>query len=108
MIIYMAGKLDLNSIHFTRGLVKYVPGRGYFLTVLFKNGDKFATSPKVQGNIFLPPASDRRQGRASQGSSITLQNVACWQLYTCYSGNVCVFMCIDVYLYTQSKQGPVV
>ena len=41
----MAGKLALNSTHFTRGLVKYVPGRGYFRAVSFQNGDKFATSP---------------------------------------------------------------
>ena len=41
----MVGKLALNSTHFTMGLVKYVPGRGYFRVVLFQNGDKFATSP---------------------------------------------------------------
>ena len=40
----MVGKLALNSTHFTRGLVKYVPGRGYFRVVLFQNGDKFAIS----------------------------------------------------------------
>ena len=31
--------------HFTRGLVKYVPERGYFYVVPSQNMDKFATSP---------------------------------------------------------------
>ena len=33
MIPYMVGKLAPNSSHLTRGLVKYVPGRGYFCAV---------------------------------------------------------------------------
>ena len=33
MIPYMVGKLAPNSSHFTRGLVKCVPGRGYFRAV---------------------------------------------------------------------------
>ena len=41
----MVGKLAVNSIQFTRGLVKYVPGGDYFRAVPFQNGDKFATSP---------------------------------------------------------------
>ena len=45
MILYMAGRLSPNSPHFTRGLVKYVHGRGYFCAVPSRNGDKFATSP---------------------------------------------------------------
>ena len=45
MIPYMVGKLAPNSSHLTRGLVKYVPGRGYFRAVLSQNGDKFGTSP---------------------------------------------------------------
>ena len=45
MTFYMIGKLTPNSPHFTRGLVKYVPGRSYFRAVLSQNGDKFATSP---------------------------------------------------------------
>ena len=45
MILYMVGKLALKSPHFPMGLVKYVPGRGYFCTVPSQNGDKFATSP---------------------------------------------------------------
>ena len=44
MIFYMVGKLALNSTQFTSGLVKYVPGRGYFRAVPFQNGDEFATS----------------------------------------------------------------
>ena len=43
MIPYMAGKLAPNSSEFTRGLVKYVPGRGYFRAVLSQNRDKFVT-----------------------------------------------------------------
>ena len=45
MIPYMVGKLALSSLHLTRGLVKYVPGRGYFRAVPSQNGDNYATSP---------------------------------------------------------------
>ena len=45
MIPYMVGKLAPNSSHLTRGLVKYVSGRGYFRTVPSPNGDKIVTSP---------------------------------------------------------------
>ena len=40
MIPYMVGKLGPKSTHFTRGLVKYIPGRGYFRAVPSKNGKK--------------------------------------------------------------------
>ena len=40
MIPYMVGKRAPNSTHFTRGLVKYVPGRGYSSAVPYQNGDK--------------------------------------------------------------------
>ena len=45
MIPYMVGKLAPSLIHFTRGLVKEVPGRGSFRAVPSQNGDKFVTSP---------------------------------------------------------------
>ena len=45
MIPYMVGKLAPNSSHSTRGLVKYVPGKGYFCAVPTQNGDKYVTSP---------------------------------------------------------------
>ena len=45
MIRYMVGKLAPNPTHSTRGLVKYVPGRGFFRAVPSQNGDKFVTSP---------------------------------------------------------------
>ena len=41
----MVGKLASNSSHLTRGLVKYIPGRGYFRAVPSQNGDKYITSP---------------------------------------------------------------
>ena len=41
----MVGKLAPNSNHSTRGLVKYVPGRGYFCAVPSQNGAKNVTSP---------------------------------------------------------------
>ena len=44
MIPYMVGKLASNSSHLTRGLVKYVPGKGYFRAVPSQNGDKYVTS----------------------------------------------------------------
>ena len=45
MIPYMVGKLARNPSHFTRELVKYVPGRRYFRAVSSQNGDKFVASP---------------------------------------------------------------
>ena len=45
MIPYRVGKLAPSSSHLTKGLVKYIPGRVYFRTVLSKNGDKYVTSP---------------------------------------------------------------
>ena len=41
----MVGKFAPNSPHSTRGLVKYVPTRGYFRAVPSQNEDKFVTSP---------------------------------------------------------------
>ena len=57
MIPYMVGKLAPNLSHLTRGLVKYVPGRGYFRAVSLQNGDTFVTSPPPQslnGSGVLP------------------------------------------------------
>ena len=48
MIPYMVRKLVPHSSHLTRGLVKSVPGRGYFRAVPSQNGDKYATSPPPQ------------------------------------------------------------
>ena len=45
MIPYMVGKLAPNLSHFTRGLAKYVPGRGYFRAIPSQNRDKYVTSP---------------------------------------------------------------
>ena len=45
MIPYMVGKLAPNSSHLNKGLVSYVPGRGYFRAVPSQNGDKYVTSP---------------------------------------------------------------
>ena len=45
MIPYMVGKLSPNPLHLTRGLVKHVPGRGYFRAIPSQNGDKYVTSP---------------------------------------------------------------
>ena len=53
MTPYMSGKLAPNRTHFTRGLVKYVPRRGYFYAVPSQNRVKFATS-------LTPPTVERR------------------------------------------------
>ena len=45
MIPYMVGELTPNSSHLTRGLVKSVPGRGYFCAVPSQNGEKYVTFP---------------------------------------------------------------
>ena len=47
MIPYMVSKLAPNPTHSTRGLVKYVPSRGYFRAVSSQNGDKFVTPPPL-------------------------------------------------------------
>ena len=52
-------KLVPNSTHSTRGLVKYVPDRGYFRAVLSQNGDIFITSPP-------PPIVERVDGKTKQ------------------------------------------
>ena len=44
MIPYMVGKLAPNSSHLTRGLVKFVPGRGNFRAVSYQKRDNFFTS----------------------------------------------------------------
>ena len=54
MILNMVGKFAPNSTQFTKGLVKYIPGRGCFCAVLSLNGDKFATYPEV-GISFVDP-----------------------------------------------------
>ena len=66
MVLDMVGKLAPISPHFTRGLVKCVPGRGYFRAVPSQNGDRFATSP-------TPPIVERLwlhfpSGRGGQAS----------------------------------------
>ena len=45
MIPYVVGKLAPNPTHSITGLVKYVPGRGYFRAVPSQNGDNSVTSP---------------------------------------------------------------
>ena len=52
MIPYMVGKLAANSSHLTRGVVKYVPGRGYFRAVPSQSEDKYVTSPPPQSLNF--------------------------------------------------------
>ena len=52
----MVGKLAPNPTHFIRGLVKKVPGRGYFKGVPSQNGDKCVTSPPppIVERVFPP------------------------------------------------------
>ena len=62
MISYMVGKLAPNSTHSTRGLVKYVPGRGYYRCVPSQNGNKFVTChpPSIVERVeFLKGAAPR-------------------------------------------------
>ena len=56
MIPYTVGKLAPNSSHLTRGLVKYVPGRGYFRAVPFQNRDKDVTPPPPPQSLNLSGA----------------------------------------------------
>ena len=45
MILYMVGMLATNSPHFARGLIKYVPGRGYYRVVPSQNGGQNCDIP---------------------------------------------------------------
>ena len=53
MIPYMVDKLAPNSTDFTRGLVKYVPGRDFIVPPPPLNGDIVATSPPLIRRTFL-------------------------------------------------------
>ena len=68
MVPYMVGELASNSSHLTRGLVKYVPGRGYFRAVPSQNGDKFVTPPP-------PPIFERIVGPIPLEKAIFLGTV---------------------------------
>ena len=60
MIPYTVGKLAPNSSHLTRGLVKYVPGRGYFRSVSSYNGEKYVTPPPpIVEFVFLAVPRER-------------------------------------------------
>ena len=64
MIPYMVGKLAPNSSHLTRGLVKYVPGGGYFRAVPSQNGDKYVTSPTPPPIVELVAGEFLRDGKS--------------------------------------------
>ena len=61
----MVGKLPPNASHLTRGLVKYVPSRGYFRVVSSQNGVKFVTTPPLPQSL---------NGSLGTGAA-TLQNI---------------------------------
>ena len=63
MIPYIVSKLAPNSIYFPRGLIKQVPGRGYFRAVPFQNGDKFVTSPPPPQSLNDSPAEEQQHHR---------------------------------------------
>ena len=77
MIPYMVGKLAPISTHFTRGLVKYIPGRGYFRAVSSQNRDNFVTFPppqiierlKKKKKIAVVSASSKCHGTAIFGTA---------------------------------------
>ena len=47
MIPYIVDKLSPNRTPFTRGLVKYVPGMGYFNAVPSQTGEKYQHLPNI-------------------------------------------------------------
>ena len=49
----MVGKLAPNLSHLTRGLVKSVPGRGFFRAVPSENGEKYVTYPTPPQSLNL-------------------------------------------------------
>ena len=84
MIPDMVDKLAPNSTHFTRGLDKYIPSRGYFRVVPSQNGDKVVTPrpppPPIVGRVFFSdPGLESRQassrGRESVGRRIAQKEV---------------------------------
>ena len=79
MIPYMVGKLAPNSSHLTRGLVKSVPGRGYFRAVPSQNGDKYVTSP--------PPQSLNLSSKRLDGITGCKYKTSSWHLNGFPDGN---------------------
>ena len=61
MIPHIVGKLAPNSTHFTKGLIKSAPGRGYFRAIPSQNGEKIVTSPPP------PPIVERLRGGTFHG-----------------------------------------
>ena len=69
MLPYIVGKFAPNSSHLTRGLVKYVPGKGFFRAVSSQNGDKYVTCPPppppIVELVFVVVGADRINERGS-------------------------------------------
>ena len=66
MIPYMVGKLVPNSSHLTRGLVKSVPGRGYFRAVPSQNGEKYVTYPPPPIVETVIPSELNKRGKVKR------------------------------------------
>ena len=74
---YMVGKLAPYPINFNRGLVKYVPGRSYFLSVPSQNGDKIVTSPPPSQLLNDSLQNNKGAGSEAQGTQCLSRNCRC-------------------------------
>ena len=75
MIPDMVDKLAPNRNHSTRGLVKYVPGRGYFRAVPSQDGDKFVTSPPP---LIVERVCEQTWYKVQRKGGFLLKNVSPW------------------------------
>ena len=80
MIPYMVGRLVPNSSHLTRGLVKYVPGRGYFRAVSFQNGKICYIPPSPPQSLNWSTLDARIRSFYSTLLSLTLAPAPIWKM----------------------------
>ena len=80
MIPYMVGKLAPDLSYLTRGLVKYVPGRSYFLAVPSKNEDKYVTSPLPAIVELISAEISESQSPSRNFTSILFEAGRCGQM----------------------------
>ena len=80
MIPYMVGKLAPNSSHLTRGLVKYIPGRGYSVPFPPKTGTNLL-HPRPPQSLNESTARKKRALVLLQGHNMFEFNSVMWLSY---------------------------
>ena len=98
MIPYIVGKLAPNLTHFTRGMVKLVPGRGCFRAVPSTKGDKIVTSSPPPPIVERLINMDQPRKVAKPGRGQLNREIEC--PYRCIRGKyICnAVCCLDSHL----------